>query len=120
MLGSDGKCSFDSTTTDKCKLRICAEAKPSSYDDTLCKEYKGTCVSTGFSCADSLSSCAAYDGNQTTCLTYIGTAGKCAADANATKCRDRKCEDLKSGVLTECQGYIGTCLTNGVTCVTSL
>lgn len=120
MLGSDGKCSFDTTTTDKCKLRVCGELKLSAYDEASCKAYKGTCVSTGFSCADSLSSCTAYDGNSTTCLTYIGSTGFCAADANATKCRERKCEDLKSGVLTECQTYLTNCLTNGVTCVTTL
>lgn len=85
MVGKDGKCTLDTTsTTGTCKLRVCAEASLTTYDDTTCGDYKYGCKSTGFSCVDTLKNCSTYTGTSTTCLNYVGLEGKCTADTSAT------------------------------------
>jgi hypothetical protein len=76
MVGKDGKCILDSTsTTGACKLRVCAEATLTTYDSTTCDDYKAGCKSTGFSCVDTLLSCSSYPGSQTSCLNFVGSEG---------------------------------------------
>ncbi|CAK67723.1 unnamed protein product (macronuclear) [Paramecium tetraurelia] len=120
-IGQDGKCELAKDTTN-CKARECSGASKSISTDDECKDYQKGCITTGKGCylGTVKPLCSTYDGDNTSCVGYIGSDGVCEGDAGGSKCRARKCENATFKTDDQCKDYQKSCVTNGVKCVSAL
>ncbi|CAD8162524.1 unnamed protein product [Paramecium pentaurelia] len=116
LIGSDGQCEY-LQGSQYCQQKQC-ETAPIRYNkNEECDKYLRGCITKGQGCVQKLWPCSSYNKD---CTNYIGSDGICEYEENQETCRSRICENGQFNSDEDCNRYKIGCVTNGLSCVSSL